>query len=439
MLTKSVAITISRTTLFGRITIFLFVFFLLFSNIISRIIEINVNGLFYLAVIMAFVVSMNHFKLSSLNFINLLLITVFLLYVLDPRNDLKANLYSVKDFAVPLICFFIGGGMVLYRTQFVNIVNYLFTPFVLYGVLQQYAFYTGSLDSILPWDNRMILELQEAGVKNLFQGILLRFFGTMNAFVEYQVLLVVLMLFLWLEKNIIKSSLIFKLNIAACVVFIIFSLERSPILMLMIHVFIWKYDYFFTIKKIISSAFISSAFITLILSAFLVLFFSQYLSEENPITGDAYRRIVNVLTLNFKDDSAISDRTNTEWKKSLELVSENYMGVGPGRVSPAAQDLDGAVQPHNNYLVYLLGYGLLGFGLFIYFIFAISYSFFKRRDDIGRFGLGITASFLAMSMFNVPFAGKNGVVYFLLCGLLLRTHRLKERSKIMFRNPLING
>jgi hypothetical protein len=54
--------------------------------------------------------------------------------------------------------------------------------------------------------------------------------------------------------------------------------------------------------------------------------------------------------------------------------------------------------------------------------------FSKKQENVRYFGYGMVASYLAMSMFNYPFLGKTGILFFLLYGFLASTEDAPHES-----------
>lgn len=398
----------------------LFLFLLLFSNLISRILNININILFYISWLILFTVSAKYSKNNSF-LIVLASVFYFSLYILDPRIEVSYNLLSIKDVLIPMLSIFIGGFIFKRITNSFDILNKIFFIFILYGVIQEIAFYTLSLSSILPWDFNYI---QEINYGNFFQEPLLRFFGTMNSFVEYQVVAVFLGLFLLLIKNRIIDKITLFLNFTLLIIFLILSMDRSPIMMFLVTIFIWAISFmrnkFFLFKLSILSIIIA-----------IVLFLNLEFLEQNQYTGGAFIRIVNVVTFNLDNDPSVKERENVQWKLALDLAKSNPNGIGVGRVTPSS-DIKNYVGPHNNYLLLCLGYGYMGLFLFIISILFLIIRLFKTKKYYRYFGFGMISAFLLMAYFNLPFTGKQGIVFFIIIGFLIsQKQHLNKTSKII--------
>jgi len=393
---------------------FIFTFF--FSNLISRILYFNLNIIFYLLWVLCFIQSIKYAQKKVFLFI-ILIILFFIFFIFDPRNAMIYNLISIKEVIIPLLSILIGYKYLNENEDSFNIINYLYLIFITYGVVQEITFFASDLAKILPWDYRYIQDiLQEKIATNIFQGPLLRFFGTMNSFVEYQVLSVYLCLLLILNKDKIKNKLILKLNVILLIIFLIMCLERSPILMFLITLIIWKIP-FINLQKLIK---IALWFIVLM----ILLLNNIELIKNNPYFSTAFERLENVITFNISKDEAIQEREEGNWKEAINLAISNPFGIGIGRIV-GADGRKNYVAPHNSFLFFYLGYGFWGFILFLISIMILVINMLKLEKKYKYFGIGMILSFLMMGWFNLPFTGKQGIIFYLVMGYLLN---IKKKS-----------
>lgn len=401
---------------------FFFLFFFLFSNVLSRMIDPLFNTMLYVIIGLNLIYYFSHrerYNVILNNFTNFI-ITVFLIFVLDPRYYFVANLSSIKDFIVPFLAFFVGKMAYNNNKKILNTLNYFFFVFSLYGVLQQVTFYTFTISTYFPWDWNYILKSKEI-IGNFFQGNLVRFFGTMNAFVEYQVTISFLGMFLFANKNLINNKQVLKLSLGFMLLFLILSFERSPIAMLIIFSLVWKRGKFF--QKI------NYRYILIVIFVSVVLFIYTDIQNVSKI---GMERLENVFTLNFSRDEAIQVRVQENWKEAFDLATVNPFGIAPGRVSPGAYMLKEYVGPHNNLLGYYLAYGFFGFFLVVFYFISIIKFFNKGDGDSKNFIQGLFISFLSMAFFNMPFIGKQGIVFFFLIGWYIsKSYLLQKKSRII--------
>ncbi len=409
---------------FEKISFSLFFFLMLYANLFTRMTEMDFNVLFYVFAFIVLGYSFKYVKWNYLAIIQLIVVCIFAVFALDPRYQLALNILSLKDIVLPFLCFFIGYRFRHFRISMVNLLNDFYFLFIVYGVVQQISFYSGNLDLVLPWDARYLEDELSRGPVNLYQGGLLRFWGTLNAFVEYQVLVVFIIALLWLNAKEVKRRKLLIINSILSIVFLVLSLERSPILMMIILVCVWKAR---AIQNNISRAILFLLFSSTCLFAF-TSFATPYL-ESNMIVSYAFERITNVLTFNFSKDDAIRSRNEVEWRDSIDLAEKKYFGIGPGRVSPAASHGNGYLAPHNNFLLYYLGYGIIGLSLFTILLLAYFRYLFKLKNlDKRYFGFGLMLSFILMALFNLPFLGRPGILFFLIMSSLFQK-KLNERTE----------
>lgn len=401
----------------NRLLFVSFVFWFMFSNLISRILGVNINFVFYFFWICLFVYSLKFIKWNPINLVLFCLSIIFIAYISDPRTLFKANIFTIKDFIIPILSAFLGYALSKssQKKYIFDDINKFYFLFIFYGIFQQICFYTGNLERFLPWDAYYVQNIIAAGPSNILQpGGLLRFFGTMNSFVEFQVATIFLGAFLWLDKEKTRKGTLLYLNIILAIIFMVLSLERSPIMMGVILIFVWQVNRFLTNPKV----FFGSILIIGIIS--LLVVFNQNFLKTTPLTAGAYQRFYNVLTFNLKNDAAVSERGNVQWKQAFELAKVNLFGIGPGRLSPGAADILGNlyVGPHNNFLAIYLAYGMVGFILFISLLLLGIWQFTFLKENYQFFGYGLITAFIAMGMFNLPFAGKQGIIFFMIFGFI---------------------
>jgi len=393
-----------------------FVFFFLFSNLISRISGHNINLLFYGSWLLVFIYSIIYIKPNILTVFWAIVPLFFSVYIADPRYILSANLLTIKDFIIPILCTYIGYA--LSKTTNTEVIfqdiNLLYFFALSYGILQEMSFYTGNLAQVLPWDANYLSTFLDMPSNVLQPGGLLRFFGTMNSFVEFQIVIVFLGAFLWLNREKMKNNKLLYLNIIMMFAFISLALERSPIMMGIILLLFWK------LKAIITNYKILFYYILAIGVICLLIIINLDFINSNPLIFGAYHRLYNAITLNLKNDAAVDERIHVQWKQSLELARDNYFGIGPGRLSPSAEKIYpmGYVGPHNNFLAIYLAYGLLGLLLFVILLLLGVWHLSHIEDNYRFFGYGMIVAFASMAMFNMPFIGKQGIIFFYIFGYL---------------------
>ncbi len=400
----------------------LFIVFFLFSNLFTRIIGIDINAITYIFLVSTSLLSIRYVKENTVSKALFFCLLIFFIYHLDPRFSVKSNIYSAKDFVIPLLAFPIGAYIAKYPKKTLSFVNIIYLPFILYGVLQAVFYYTGLFDVLLPWDNMHIYYQIQSGVQNMYQGHLLRFFGTMNAFVEYQVTAVFIGLILLLNKDILNNKSLVIFNTIILVLFLGLSLERSPILMFLITIMIWKIR-LFDLKRIV----VIGLVILCLISVHPRI--DNYLIN-NSTTQYGWIRFRNIITMSISEDAAVSERKEVQWEYSLEVAEKNIFGIGAPNLSPSARTADkyqiSYIGAHNNFLAYYLAFGFVGLLAFFIFVLIVFLRLYQLEVDCGRFGFGTLLSFIGMAIFNAPFTGKCGTVFFLIVGFLVNQKIIRD-------------
>lgn len=392
-----------------------FLLLLLFSNLLSRLSGANINVLLYLLFFFVVLSALSHAPCRTLTIATTALGLYLLLHLFDPRAAFVVNALAAKDFAVPVFGVLVGFRIFLYRRDLIPHLNLLYLPFVTYGLVQEIAFYAGRFAEVLPWDAAWVDTLQSGGVRNLYQGELLRFFGTMNAFYEYQIYIAILPAFLWLNVRNVKRRGLLLFNSILALFVLTLAVERSPVLLLTVLIMVWGAWY------LVHSArrALALGFATTVLLMLLSTVGTAGLTDH-PVVGEPVERLMNVITLNFAGDEAIAERVEVQWRTAFELARQHPLGIGPGRVAPATESYEGSIQPHNNYLAYQLAYGVLG----LLFAGALGYAVMQAVGNAARssrfFGYGLIVSYAAAAVFSLPFVGKAGTLFFLIMGFVSR-------------------
>lgn len=401
-----------------------FVLFL-FATLISRITGFNINMLTYIVFMVVLLLSLRYVSINPINITFFLCLSFFSLYHLDNRFTLQTNIMAAKDFCIPLLAFLIGSLLSNNKQRILPFVNFSYFLFILYGIIQVILFYCGLLEHYLPWDQNHINALISGGTFNIVQGRLLRFFGTMDSFVEYQVIAVFIGLFLWLNVKYLSPK-VFAVNISLLILFLLMSFERTPILMFLLTVTLWKLD--------IHKARTIIAIVIVFLSVFLTGMVLDEKISQNDMLYWGWNRIKSVVTLSLDNDDAVQERANNQWVESIEIAKQQYFGIGAANLSYSARlignDQIDFMAPHNNYLTYYLAYGIFGISLWLLFMFMIIKQVIKLDKSNKKFAIGCLVSFLAMAIFNIPFIGRCGMVFYLILGFLLASNdNSKELSK----------
>jgi hypothetical protein len=404
------------------ISLYIFFFLFMFSNVMSRILGVNINGALYLAFFMSLLFSIMSLRVNAVSIATLILAVFMLIYIADYRYSLEANLMTLKDFILPVFSFFIGVSLARHREIMIAHLNGLLTLNASYGVLQELSFYFGTLPSWLPWDAAHIDALLSKGQVSIFQGPLLRFFGTMNSYVEYQVTLVFFTALVLFNADVLRKKRLLYVNVLLVLLFLVLAVERSPIMMALVLLSFWKW------KSILRSALRPVTVIAFLILIITLSLFGEVRSLETTRVSIAIERLKSVVTLAILQDEAIQERINVQWAEAFNMSVRNYTGIGPGRVAPSSQELPGYIGPHNNFLLMHLAYGYFGFLLFLTYLSIILLQLWRLPGNHRYFGYGLVASYSIMGMFNLPFTGKMGIMFFLIVGFLTHISTDGEHS-----------
>jgi len=404
------------------ISLYIFFFLFMFSNVMSRILGVNINGALYLAFFMSLLFSIMSLRVNAVSIATLILAVFMLIYIADYRYSLEANLMTLKDFILPVFSFFIGVSLARHREIMIARLNGLLTLNASYGVLQELSFYFGTLPSWLPWDAAHIDALLSKGQVSIFQGPLLRFFGTMNSYVEYQVTLVFFTALVLFNADVLRKKRLLYVNVLLVLLFLVLGVERSPIMMALVLLSFWKW------KSILRSALRPVTVIAFLILIITLSLFGEVRSLETTRVSIAIERLKSVVTLAILQDEAIQERINVQWAEAFNMSVRNYTGIGPGRVAPSSQELPGYIGPHNNFLLMHLAYGYFGFLLFLTYLSIILLQLWRLPGNQRYFGYGLVASYSIMGMFNLPFTGKMGIMFFLIVGFLTHISTDGEHS-----------
>lgn len=389
---------------------------LLFSNLAARI-----TGYSFLnAALVALVLITATLQLSAIrtvraiDLVALALALTIALFSLDPRNGSSAALATLYVFGLPVIAHFSGVYLSARRRSWAPWVFHLILVAMAYGVAQAILFLTGDLANVLPWDAKWVADAQESGVSNLYQAALLRFFGTMNSFFEFQLITSILVPYTWLlhrnHPDVISVRPVVILTLLHAV-FLLLALERTPIIVAAI-----MYSSLLRRPRDLRSLGRQlPAVVILGVAAFIMG--PRMIQAQESINYHALDRLTDVITLDFASDSSIATRVDSIWISYWRLFSENFwLGIGSGRLSDDSLGLAQA-QPHNGYLAYGLAFGALTLlMLFAYLFAAVSHG--KSSTD-RRFLGALIVAYSLVAIFDVPWMGKTGVAFFLLVGVLL--------------------
>lgn len=412
----------------------LFVFSLsCFTGLIDRILKFYFNlsyklftifyySLLLLAIFVSLVFLIRKYKnlplvIRELILFVLIYILFSLIYILHPGEPILANILATKDFVLPVT--FIFMGLQISIRKYVKISNYLLLIMLLYATLQEFLSLSGKLSQYLPWD---FIFLQ--GNPNFFEGGILRYFGTLDSFFDFQlrIYLFLILLLVYKNKSIIlrKEKYFFYSNIIFIIFLMALKPEASPLSMFLI--ILCTYGLFFILKIIkdykAKKLWIKQIFFLIILGIFCCSIIGFMLNHFSGYEV-SYQKILNIMTGRLMDIQSAQAR-KVNWGQGLEAANNTLFGYGPAKAAMGTSKLIADyIGPHDNFLALYLSYGIIGFGLFIFLLLYLLYLMiynlnFSRYDFLM---IGILIAFVILSKFNLPFIGYNGALFWLVIGM----------------------
>lgn len=154
--------------------------------------------------------------------------------------------------------------------------------------------------------------------------------------------------------------------------------------------------------------------------------------ELNQIESSVSAEIQNNLTQEntILSDISFATRLQVEWPRAIKAFMKNpILGAGPSAITEATD---------NDFLRWLGETGALGFGLFLFIIFKILYTIYKKGDSIVKdqkiIGLGFIFGTLALlinaSYIDVFEASKVAYVFWIVAGIFIGYFNINERKSV---------
>lgn len=362
-----------------------------------------------------------------------LFIGVYALSVVNPHNSLLAGLAGFERNIFPtVVVFFLAGEVMRSKEDFIALVKVITVTALIsvaYGLKH-------TLSGIWSFETTAFNELfarqgfdgwLTVGIK----GLEFRTFSTFFGYMEFTFTLALWGIMFTGDRFTHSSRLwrtVRRVTVAAMILLLSLSLERTPILMIIAGLLTsW---YISADKKRRSSiALISVATVFTIIAG--ITLFERQLEE----TGVA--KLERIAELGDPAQaSSIQDRVDRMWKPTLRIIAANPLGVGAGYGSQtivAAQPAGSGyqIQPHNELLQKALEAGWSGaalFGLIIVMLFRELKRLSEAATDasIRRFtalGCGIVVAFALCGQINLPFSGPEGMFFWFVTGALISVAR----------------
>jgi len=325
-------------------------------------------------------------------------------------GDAGASIVAVKQFFFGVVFLFLFSAQPLP----VGVVITDLVGVLAYALFQGSYFLTQGL-RLPPWDAAYVKERLEAGVLNAYQGDLIRPFATFGSFTEYQIVVHVFVMCLFL----LRARLSTWQGRTVVGLFVMLALQdvlltdRTPILMSLIILSVCFLGSAVTNGLLTGSRRLFDGLFGAASAGFVFILISQGLvNSDNP----GVRRLGE--SAQFWNAETVQQRETHEWSSARQSIAWFPEGMGPNEVAidynPKAQ------RPHNGFFLLQIGYSYLTPVLFVGFIvFAFSAVYATMpspRPELARIGfcgLGITCAYVAASFFNVPFNGYGGPAFFL--------------------------
>lgn len=388
--------------------VILFLYF--YSNLVDRIYPIGTSAAFYFFIILAAICLLTSRNNKRSHVIVVLAVAAyFLLNPLLKSEGPLAAVAAVQDVSIPIVALLLG-----YASRSdpgaLEKINFLYFPFVSYGVLQVALFHLGQFSTVLPWDARYVEAMRAAGL-SVNQSELLRFFGTLNSFFHYQLIMVVVPVFLWVFRKSVRHRRLLIANTILAVAAVVMFQERMPIVVLGLISLVFA---ILGQGRLRIAGFLGFAGVII-----LALLISNFGDKENE--SDPGLRMSNAVTINVERDTSMTTRTKIA-REMLNLVDADniFFGMESRRLLPAYEKWseNGLISPHNLYLFLLLAFGLAGVALMVALGVWIALTFIRPqpRPEVKLLLIALSLAYLFLGMFHLSLVSKAGILFFFVIG-----------------------
>ncbi|MEQ1855565.1 MAG: hypothetical protein ABL963_03790 [Longimicrobiales bacterium] len=341
-------------------------------------------------------------------------------------GNVAASVFGVDQFFVGVVF------LVLFAGQRIP-TGHLVAALVL---VQLYALIQGvwflSAFSLPPWDLVYVRDQIETwSARNLYQGDLIRPFATFASFSEYQIVVHMFSVTLFLIRDRLAqwSRVGAWLLLISVVAMDVLIPERTPVMMggILVSTCVLGVTLIHKARVDAARLFVGAALLALLASTFWVV---------PAALGDSDIPAVQRFSESFRfwEAATVRERAAIPWRQSLELIGVSPEGVGPAMVA-TSYDAN-ALTPHNNFFLFAIAYSLL-FPI-AYFVW-LGYTFRslfgamgaaeESRARLGFCALGLTLAYVASSIFNATLSSYMGVA-FLLSMLWLHGEATSDRAMV---------
>lgn len=256
----------------------------------------------------------------------------------------------------------------------------------------------------------------------------------------YGNLLAALTVFLYFGRKYVPVNLHMKLFIYGCMFALVFAMfltgTKGSLFSLMVSfVLLWRFS---GIKnKAVFVLFYSLGGLVILFSVYSLYLYVDYLVAIN-VFNDSY----------IYDEGTSSLHTRVVlWGVTMDMIRDHYiLGVGNGLWNYMKYDygapFDVLLDPHNDYLSYIVNYGISGFIIIFFFYIYPLYKVVFSKERADNHSAFQSSYYIAFVSFIIPFVISSFTnantlkhqVFALFCFFLLCTYKLHQESVFSRRN-----
>jgi len=341
-------------------------------------------------------------------------------------GNVAASVYGVDQFFIGVVFLVLFAGRGIPIGHLVGALMLV----QLYALLQGVWFLSSF--SLPPWDLVYVREQIESWTaRNLYQGDLIRPFATFASFSEYQIVVHMLSITLFLARERLarwsrRGAWMLLLSV---VVMDVLIPERTPVMMAGILVATCVLGVTMIHKARFDAArlFVGAALMAVLASMFWIVPAALADSEVSAV-----QRLAE--SFRFWEAPTVRERAAIPWRQSIEIIGVNPEGVGPATVATSYDP--GALTPHNNFFLFAIAYSLLfpvAYFLWLALTFRPLFEAMGAAEEwrarLGFCALGLTLAYTASSVFNATFSSYMGVAY-LISMLWLYDEATRDRALV---------
>src|SRR4030042_4484561 len=144
--------------------LYLFIWFLfLFLNLMCRLVYKDFNWILYVFFFLELVLLTRRYRNNWLSFLTLMTAIYWGIFIIDPRGNSVNNIYAFKLNVVSLLALFITLYMPPNARGYLNFLNIMLFPFILYGFIQEVVFlWLGRMQGLMtymPWEGKFMTDI----------------------------------------------------------------------------------------------------------------------------------------------------------------------------------------------------------------------------------------------------------------------------------------